>query len=268
MQEVQGISGLGLQALYSQILLLFVCSLRVGAFLVASPFFGSRMIPLQIRIVFSVVLALAVLMVADLPDTSMFFSGKLIIIIVMEIFIGISAGMVLTICFGAVQLAGEKIAATSGLSFASQLDPANGSQSPVISQIFSLFLLVLFFSANGHLFIFKTLYKSFEIFPLGVTGRSQHFVQTTLDASGIVYEKAAIIALPIVAVLFFMNVGIGFITKSAPQLNLFSFGFPMTILGTFLTLYFSVDALQYAFNDLLDTALSVVDKLLLGVGDG
>src|SRR6056300_1687658 len=268
MQEVQGISGLGLQALYSQILLLFVCSLRVGAFLVASPFFGSRMIPLQIRIVFSVVLALAVLMVADLPDTSMFFSGKLIIIIVMEIFIGISAGMVLTICFGAVQLAGEKIAATSGLSFASQLDPANGSQSPVISQIFSLFLLVLFFSANGHLVIFELLYKSYETLPLGSLNDLNSMFALGIEASSMIYEQAVIIVLPIVSLLFLMNLGIGFITKSAPQLNLFSFGFPLTILGTFFALYFSVDALQFVFGELIDKALGLVEVVLAGGNDG
>ena len=60
-----------------------------------------------------------------------------------------------------------------------------------------------------------------------------------------------------------MNIGIGFITKSAPQLNLFSFGFPMTILGTFFALYFSVDALQFVFAELIDEAIGIV-KVVLG----
>jgi flagellar biosynthetic protein FliR len=65
-----------------------------------------------------------------------------------------------------------------------------------------------------------------------------------------------------------MNVGIGFITKSAPQLNLFSFGFPMTILVTFFELYFSVDALQFVFGVLIDEAIGII-KLVLGyLSDG
>jgi flagellar biosynthetic protein FliR len=65
-----------------------------------------------------------------------------------------------------------------------------------------------------------------------------------------------------------MNIGIGFITKSAPQLNLFSFGFPMTILGTFFALYFSVDALQFVFAELIDEAIGIVKVVLGDLADG
>jgi len=61
-----------------------------------------------------------------------------------------------------------------------------------------------------------------------------------------------------------MNLGIGFITKSAPQLNLFSFGFPLTILGTFFALYFSVDALQYVFSGLVDEVVGTIKSILNG----
>ena len=69
--------------------------------------------------------------------------------------------------FSSVILAGEKIAATSGLAFAAQIDPTSGAQSPVISQIFQLFLLILFFSVNGHLIVFELFYKSYEMVPIG-----------------------------------------------------------------------------------------------------
>jgi flagellar biosynthetic protein FliR len=171
-------------------------------------------------------------------------------------------------CFSTVILAGEKIAATSGLAFASQVDPANGAQSPVISQIFSLFLLVLFFSLNGHLVIFELLYKSYETLPLGSLNDLNSIFTLGIEASSTIYEQAVIIVLPIVSLLFLMNLGIGFITKSAPQLNLFSFGFPLTILGTFFALYFSVDALQFVFSDLIDRSLNFVRLVLAGGNDG
>jgi len=174
----------------------------------------------------------------------------------------------LNICFSTVILAGEKIAATSGLAFASQVDPSNGAQSPVISQIFSLFILVLFFSLNGHLVIFELLYKSYETLPLGGLNDLSTLFELGIEASSTVYEQAVIIVLPIVSLLFLMNLGIGFITKSAPQLNLFSFGFPLTILGTFFALYFSVDALQFVFSDLIDRSLNFVRLVLAGGNDG
>ena len=158
MQGLEGISGISLQSLPIYLLLLMISSLRIGAFLIASPFFGSRMVPLTVRIVFSVALGIGLLAQLKFPDLNIMVGKNLVPIIFQEVFIGLACGMVLSICFSSVILAGEKIAATSGLAFASQVDPTNGAQSPVISQIFQLFLLILFFSLNGHLIIFELRY--------------------------------------------------------------------------------------------------------------
>jgi len=123
----------------------------------------------------------------------------------------------------------------------------------------------LFFSLNGHLVVFELLYKSYDTIPLGTLDNISQTVALAIEASGIIYSEAVLIVLPIVSLLFLMNLGIGFITKSAPQLNLFSFGFPLTILGTFFALYFSVDALQFVFGELIDKSINFV-RLMLGGG--
>ena len=262
------IPGLEFQSIVVFLLCLFLASLRVGAFLVASPFFGSRMVPLPVRIVFSFALGLGAMNYVNFPNYEVLTSAAILPIIFQEIILGLVCGMVLTICFSTVILAGEKIASTSGLAFASQIDPANGAQSPVISQIFSLFLLILFFSLNGHLVAFELLFKSYDAIPLGVVSSYAAMMELGLEASNTVYEQAVLIVLPIVSLLFLMNLGIGFITKSAPQLNLFSFGFPMTILGTFFALYFSVDAIQFVFSELIDLSLNFVRLVLSGGYNG
>jgi len=268
MSQLVSFSGLELQSIFVYLLSLFLASLRMGAFLVASPFFGSRMVPLPVRIVFSIALGLGAMNYVSFPSLEVLTSVAIVPIIFQELLLGLTCGMILNICFSAVILAGEKIATTSGLAFASQVDPTNGAQSPVISQIFSLFLLVLFFSLNGHLVIFELLYKSYETLPLGSLNDLNSIFALGIEASSTIYEQAVIIVLPIVSLLFLMNLGIGFITKSAPQLNLFSFGFPLTILGTFFALYFSVDALQFVFSDLIDRSLNFVRLVLAGGNDG
>tara|TARA_Y100000739_G_scaffold203448_1_gene189466 strand:- start:58 stop:738 length:681 start_codon:yes stop_codon:yes gene_type:complete len=226
------------------------------------------MVPLPVRIVFSFGIGVWVLSNIKLPPLEILVGIDLLPIILQEVFIGLSCGMVLSICFGTVILAGEKIAATSGLAFASQVDPSSGAQSPVISQIFSLFLLVLFFSLNGHLVIFELIFQSYERLPIGGMVEYKKIIENSLSSTNFLFKTAVVIVLPIVSILFFMNIGIGFITKSAPQLNLFSFGFPMTILGTFFALYFSVDALQFVFSELIDEAIGIVKMVLGDLGDG
>ena len=266
--ELGALPGLELQELFTFLILLLIASLRVGAFLISAPFFGSRMVPLQIRIVFSFCLGFWILGTLQFPDQNTLLGPKLILIVLQELFIGLTVGLVLNICFAAVTLAGEKIAATSGLAFASQVDPTGGGQSPVISQIFFLFLIVVFFSVNGHLIILGLIYKSFEFYPLGQFTSYGELVSAGLSASDILFKSAAIIVLPIVIVLLFVNIAIGFITKSAPQLNLFSFGFPMTLIGAFLILFYSVDAIAFAFKDLIQSIIDLVMSLLVEPSDG
>ena len=266
--ELGQLPGLNLQDLTLFFVLILIASLRVGAFLIAAPFFGSRMVPLQIRIVFSFCLGFWILDVAAFPDQSVLMSAKLIPIIFQEIIIGLSAGMVVTIAFASVSMAGEKIAATSGLAFASQVDPTGGGQSPVISSFLTLFMIVIFFSINGHLAVFGLIYDSFDMIPIGKFEDYSRLPTMGLASAELMLKTSALLMLPIVSILFLVNVSIGFITKSAPQLNLFSFGFPMTILGAFFILYFSVDALAFGFQDLAKATLKLLSNLLLGDSNG
>ena len=121
---------------------------------------------------------------------------------------------------------------------------------------------------NGHLVIFELLFNSYERLPIGGVAEYQNMIEQALTSANFLFRTAVMIVLPIVSILFFMNLGVGFITKSAPQLNLFSFGFPMTILGTFFALYFSVDALQFVFGELIAEAIGIVKAVLASIDHG
>ena len=266
--SIAGLPGIPLQSLIDVFLQIFFVTLRMGAFLISSPFFGSRMVPLQVRIVFSVVLGLFVAAQVELPEVSVLTSFLVIPLLLQELAIGLCAGLTLTIIFASVGLAGEKIAATSGLSFAIQVDPSGGGQSPVLSQMLTLFLLVIFFALNGHMLVLAIMINSYTLAPIGEPLVYQIMIQTGIDAAGLMFAFAASIMLPIVAVLFIINLAIGIITKSAPQLNLFSFGFPITILSVFVLLVFSVTPIAWAFADLLEDIVSILNTLTEGMGNG
>ena len=109
MQELTNFPGINIQSLSQYILLLMLSTLRIGSFLLSSPFFGSRMIPLPVRIVFSFSLGIWFLNNLKFPYIETLQGIDLVPIIFQEISIGLICGMILSICFGAVILAGEKI---------------------------------------------------------------------------------------------------------------------------------------------------------------
>ncbi|MDB9891101.1 flagellar biosynthetic protein FliR [Alphaproteobacteria bacterium] len=255
--------GVNLQFVMELLAGLFLASLRIGAFLIASPFFGGSSVPLQVRIIMAVLLGVAVVTTVEVPDWQTFAGLNSLQVILTELAIGISSGLILTIWFSAVLLAGEKIASSAGLGFAAQIDPDSGGQTPVVSKTFSLFLTVIFLSWNGHLLVLRAVADSYTYLPVGAMPAFPVLIQSGIAAAGSMFFAATIIMLPLTAFLMAINLVIGVITRSAPQLNLFSFGFPISMIGIFVLLYLWVDVLGGAMDDLSHAAAENI-QLVLG----
>lgn len=260
--------GIELNLLIEQLTQYFVASLRMSAFMIAAPFFGTRYVMPQVRIILGMVLTVLIATITPLPDSDLIGSPMGIALIFKEIAIGLSAGMIMNIWFSAVGLAGEKIAATSGLGFAAQVDPDSGGQTPVVSQILTLFLIVSFLALDGHLVIIAMMMRSFELSPIDQIPSLAVFIEGGIAAAGWMFLAASMIMLPIAALMLMINVSIGVITRSAPQLNLFSFGFPISMIGIFIILFMSTSVLGYAFTDLIEATLGDIEALLGGLANG
>jgi flagellar biosynthetic protein FliR len=215
-------------------------------------------------------MVLAVILVPniDIPDSQLIGTATGVMIIVKEISIGLAAGLIMTIWFSAAALAGEKIASTAGLGFAAQMDPASGAQTPVVSQILNLLLVVLFLSLDAHLLVISIMLKSYEISPIAYSPDLSVLVASGIEAAGMMFFAAAIIMLPVITLLLMINLTIGVVTRSAPTLNLFSFGFPISMLGVFFILYISTDVLGYAFSDLIEAAVDSIERSIAGIAYG
>ena len=261
--SVGPLPGVNLQFVMELLAGLFLASLRIGAFLIASPFFGGSAVPLQVRIIMAVLLGVAVVTTVEVPDWQAFAGLNGLQVILTELAIGISSGLILTIWFSAALLAGEKIASSAGLGFAAQIDPDSGGQTPVVSKTFSLFLTVIFLSWNGHLLVLRAVADSYTYLPVGAMPAFPVLIQSGIAAAGSMFLAATIIMLPLTAFLMAINLVIGVITRSAPQLNLFSFGFPISMIGIFVLLYLWVDVLGGAMDDLSHAAAENI-QLVLG----
>ena len=267
--NVGALPGLDLQFIIEKVGQFFFASLRIGAFLLSSPLFGARFVLLPVRI--GIIMTITLLIITlnpNIPNIEIISSSNGIATAFTEIAIGLAGGLILTIIFASVSLAGEKIASASGLSMAQQIDPTSGSSSPVVSQILTLFLLVVFLSLDGHLLVIRTIIDSYEFIPIGNYINPEILVEGGIIASKKMFFIAAIIMLPIVIVLLLVNVAIGVITRSAPTLNLFSFGFPITMLGVFFMLYIASSSMGVALSNLVDEAIMIFEEMMGALANG
>ena len=267
-KDVNAFPGLNLNNIVTILPLFFLATVRVGSFVISSPLFGMRGVPTPIRVVISFILGLAVVSFTGLPSENLLNSLNFIFIVLVEIAVGITAGLIVTIWFSSVALAGEKMATSAGLGYAAQIDPQAGGQTPVVSVILNLFLIVLFVSLDGHLLMLRVFFESYLILPIGSMPPPMVLIGAGIKAAGSMFIAASLIMLPVVGIILMINVAAGIMTRSAPQLNLFSFVFPVTILGAFIILYFSTGTMALAFSDLIFSSIEALEDLMLGINDG
>lgn len=268
LQAMGGLPGLELNAVMSVMAKFMLASLRIGAFLVVSPIFGSTAIPVQVRVIVAAFLAVMVMAYSEVPDIESFNELRIIGVIITELLIGIAAGLILTIWFSAAVLAGEKIATSAGLGYAAQIDPNSGGQTPVVSQMLSLFMIILFLGVNGHLVVLRTMLESYSYLPIGAMPAWGAFIKGGVSAASAMFVAASIIMLPIAVVMLLINLAVGVITRSSPQLNLFSFAFPMSLLAIFILFYFSVDSMSHALKDLGISAMENLHLVMEAMSHG
>jgi flagellar biosynthetic protein FliR len=142
------------------------------------------------------------------------------------------------------------------------MDPQNGVQVPVVAQLYILTSTLLFLAMNGHLLLLEILAQSFSTFPVAADGLGRSALEQIIGWGSRMFAGGLLIALPAVAVLLLANLGMGIITRAAPQLNIFAVGFPMTILIGFLMLWITLPNVMANFIELLEEAFYTLQQLL------
>ncbi len=264
--SASGIPGLELTELTGFALQFLFSMLRIGGFVLSAPLFAARFIPLPVRIIISVMLAVPVVLTVPMPSPDSLSGMGAVPMVLSELAIGLSAGVLMQVLFAAAIIAGDRIANTAGLGLAAQVDPSTGSQSPVIGQFFLLFLLVIFVVEDGHLAAIGILIESYRVIPAGGGLSPQALTGTILESAGVMFSTSASLMMPVVAVLLLINGVIGAITRSAPQLNIFAFGFPLTMTATIILLFLTVPVIASALSDLVAHSLHTLFEMLEQAG--
>jgi flagellar biosynthetic protein FliR len=201
---------------------------RVTAVLMTMPVIGTSLVSARIRLYLAV--AITVVIVPGLPDMPEVHALDLsaLLLIAEQIIIGALLGMSLQLFFQIFVIAGQIVAIQMGMAFASMVDPANGVNVAVVSQFLSMLATLLFLGINGHLVVFEVLTESFATLPVGGGLLIDHFWDLAGRLSWVL-GAALLLVLPAITALLVVNIAFGVMTRAAPQLNIFSIGFPLTL---------------------------------------
>jgi flagellar biosynthetic protein FliR len=215
--------------------------LRISAFLAFSSIFSIRAVNMRIRVAIGMVLTIFLSMQLQTPRIDPVTAEGLKEIF-NQLFIGFAMGMIMQLATAAIVIAGQAVSGSMGLSMATMVDPTMGSV-PVVSQFFNILGTLVFLSIGGHLIVFGLLLESFTLFPIGKALMTPDLLGKMTAWGAMMFVAALLISLPVVITLLFVNIGVGFITRSAPSLNIFSVGLPAILLSGFVVLWLAIPSI-------------------------
>lgn len=245
-----------------------LCLVRLSCFFFTAPIFSYPGMPAQYKIGLSCILAY--LAAVTLHVTSIGLNDTFILLILKEALVGLSMGFVTGLFFFAVQMAGSFIDLQMGLSMASVINPESGQQSPLTGQLLYGFMILFLFTVDAHHMLINGVLDSFQTIPIdrlslgAASGDLAHYITQVFLSS---FAAALQMALPIVGSLFLVDVAVGIVARTVPQLNVFVVGLPLKIGVGFVLLIIVIPLYITFFRYLFDqttTLFQTFQSLLRG----
>ena len=234
------------------LLMLTRCS---GIFLIA-PFFGSLNIPIMVRaataFMFAVVLFPVVdgLGPVDAPTSVLMYT----VAVLKELFIGWLIGFVAYVCFSAIHMAGKVMDMQVGFAVVNVMDPTSGQQIPLIGSFLYNLGIIVFLVTNGHHMIITALAESFRVVPLLTMQPNLSLTMIMVNFTNGIFVTGMKIAMPVTFAILLVNVALGILARTMPQMNIFVVGIPLQLMvgvGVLsMLLPFYVMFLDVLFNEM------------------
>lgn len=237
-------------AILPTFVLIFV---RMTAFLVSLPLFSYNTIPAVYKIGLAFFLSMVMLPVVD--TIAFELDSMYVLLLLKEAAVGLLIGLVAYIVLSAVQIAGGFIDFQMGFAIANVIDPQTGAQGPLIGQYFYITALLFLLSVDGHHLLIDGMYYSYEFIPIdGFIHVGNSFAVFILETFNQMFMIAFQVSIPIVGCLFLVDIALGLIARTVPQLNVFVVGLPLKIAVSFLVLSFFI-ALYITLSKMLFSAM-------------
>ena len=196
------------------------------------------------------------------------FSLRFILLILGEGLIGVIIGFFLTIIFSAFSTAGQFFSLQMGFGASETFDPLSQIENPLMGQYLNLVSMLVFLSVGGFRELFLGgFWRSVQTLNIAMLAEGREPVVTML-ASGLsrLFLDAMVISLPILGTLFLTSLATGLISKAAPQVNILSEGFPISITVAFLLIFSSLPFMTEAFSRVIDSGFASIENLYIQIG--
>ncbi|MGE4133382.1 MAG: flagellar biosynthetic protein FliR [Bdellovibrionales bacterium] len=246
----------------SEIIQFGLVLLRLSAFVVTWPIFGGETVGHHLKILFALILALVIFPTLGAPTyLPTVLGADLVLLVLREVFVGLTIGFLARVFFFAFHVAGELIGQSMGLSAAQVFNPSLGGQSTAVEQFYVAMATFFYLAVNGHHYFLSGLHQSFQFFPIAQMSLNP----AGLSSMGMIVQQIVEMGLrfsaPVVISILLVNLVLGVVGKTVPQLNVLITSFPINIMAGFFLMMITLPLLMEQMGDFLEITASRVFEL-------
>ncbi len=221
---------------YQLFLLIFV---RVSGIFVFSPLFSSQNVPNSLKLGFSFFLSILLTTTLNIDYLSS-LETNYVILIIKELMIGLIIGYVSYAFFSAFYVLGQIVDMEIGFGMVNVIDPQNKIQVPVMGNFYYIFAFLIFLIVNGHHIVIKALIDSYELVPIGRFYFNESITYKMIEILGKTFSIGFRISSPIVVIMLLIDILLGVLSRTIPQMNVFVVGMPLKIIVGLLIIAVSI----------------------------
>lgn len=245
-------------------LLIFV---RVTSFFLMMPLFSYRTIPASHKI--GLGFSLSIIMFSTIGAPEIAIDNAYFLLIMKEALVGLFIGFIAALMMSAIQIAGGLIDFQMGFAIANVIDPQTGAQSPLMGQYLYTIALLFLLTVNGHHLLLDGIFYSYNFVPIDqvmIPFGNENIAEFIILSFNKMFIIAFQMSLPVVGSLFLVDVALGIVARTVPQLNIFVVGLPVKIGVSFLVLIAVLGVLMMVISDLFSITLATMRTLMELIG--
>jgi len=258
-----------IEALLSNIRVFLLVFFRIIAMVELTPLLSSASIPQVAKIGFAFFAAASAfpgVLAAGypLPASTLDYA----FLVLGEVAIGLLIGFLLLLIFSCFQLAGQFFSLQMGFSASEVFDPLSQVEIPLMGEFLNLVAMLVFITMSGMgQFLLVGVQRSFQYLRAVdlVTHRDQ-VIQLLVGGIGGLFQSALTISFPILGTLLLVSIVLGLMAKAAPQMDVLSMGFPLSIAVSFILLFATLPFLMTAFEGIIQGSFHTIGQFITGVG--
>ncbi len=236
---------------------------RVAGLMIAAPFFSGNVVPNRVKGLLAGAISLAVFPLLA-PQVKMPVTlGMAAAGMMGEIAIGLLIGLGVSLMFVGAQIGIQLASQQAGMALGRIFNPMLESSVPIVAQLYYWVSVMIFLAVNGHHALVRALLDSFETIPPLGFRVTEGVVTLLADLLTVSFALAIRVGGPTILALLLGFMTLGFISRTMPQLNILTVGFPLKIGIALIMMALTIMSLE---SVLLDTMTIALDGVRSGLG--